>query len=152
MERADQVLTGADVDAGLAADFKETGGSAGHPGREALNYGHTLGHAIERHEGYRWRHGHAVSVGLVYAAELSRLAGRLDQATADAHREILAGLDLPVTYRRDAWPDLLAAMRVDKKARGDQLRFVVLDGPARPGILAGPDEDLLAAAYQAVCR
>ena len=42
-------------------------------------------------------------------------------------------LGLPTTYRRDAWADLLPAMRVDKKARGDQLRFVVLDGLARPG-------------------
>ena len=54
--------------------------------REILNYGHTLGHAIERREGYRWRHGNAVSVGLVFAAELARAAGRLDDATADRHR------------------------------------------------------------------
>ena len=60
----------------VAADEKES------ELREILNYGHTLGHAIERRERYQWRHGAAVSVGLVFAAELGRLAGRLDDATA----------------------------------------------------------------------
>ena len=54
--------------------------------REMLNYGHTLGHAIEKAERYRWRHGAAVSIGLVFAAELARALGRLDDATADRHR------------------------------------------------------------------
>ena len=119
-------------------------------GREALNYGHTLGHAIERAEAYRWRHGEAVAVGLVFAAELGRLAGRLDGATADRHRAVLALVGLPTTYRSEAWPELLTTMGVDKKTRGDQLRFVVLDGLAKPGILAGPEHALLAAAYAAV--
>ena len=66
--------------------------------REILNYGHTLGHAIERREEYRWRHGAAVSVGLVFAAELARAAGRLDDATADRHRSVLAAVGLPATY------------------------------------------------------
>ncbi|OJF11723.1 3-dehydroquinate synthase [Couchioplanes caeruleus] len=118
--------------------------------REILNYGHTLGHAIEKHEAYGWKHGHAVAVGLVYAAELGRLTGRLDDATAARHRSVLSLLGLPVSYRADAWPDLLAAMRIDKKARADTLRFVVLDGLARPGILAVSDESVLAHAYAAV--
>jgi 3-dehydroquinate synthase len=57
--------------------------------REFLNYGHTLGHAIEKVEDYGWRHGAAVSVGLVFVAELGRLAGRLDDATAARHRSVL---------------------------------------------------------------
>jgi 3-dehydroquinate synthase len=81
---------------------------------------------------------------------LGRLAGRLDEATAARHRNVLSMLGLPVRYAADAWPDLRAAMRVDKKARGSTLRFVVLDGLARPGILADPAEDLLRAAYAAV--
>ena len=118
--------------------------------REILNYGHTLGHAIEKREQYAWRHGDAISVGLVYAAELGRLSGRLDDETAGRHREILTALGLPVAYPEAAWSELHAAMRVDKKSRGAQLRFVVLDGLAKPGILAGPSDELLRAAYAAV--
>jgi 3-dehydroquinate synthase len=118
--------------------------------REILNYGHTLGHAIERRESYRWRHGAAVSVGLVFAAELGRRAGRLDDATADRHREVLTALGLPTGYDPDALPELLDAMRIDKKARGGRLRFVVLDGLAKPGRLDGPDQRLLADAYDAL--
>ncbi|MFL6076533.1 MAG: 3-dehydroquinate synthase [Mycobacteriales bacterium] len=120
--------------------------------REILNYGHTLAHAIENVEGYRWRHGEAVAVGLRYAAELARLAGRLDGATADRHTEILRTLGLPTAYRPDAWPDLVEAMKVDKKARGATLRFVVLDGLARPGRLVAPAPELLRAAYEAMSR
>src|SRR5205085_8898876 len=95
--------------------------------REILNYGHTLGHAIGRVEGYTWRHGAAVAVGMVYAAELARLAGRLDDATVERHRHVVRSVGLPTTYSAGHWPDLLEAMQVDKKARGSVLRFVVLD-------------------------
>lgn len=115
--------------------------------REILNYGHTLGHALEKVEGYRWRHGAAVSVGLVYAAALSRLAGRLDAATADRHKSLLGRIGLPTSYDPQAWPRLHAAMAVDKKSRGRRLRFIVLDALARPGLLEDPDPGLLAAAY-----
>jgi 3-dehydroquinate synthase len=117
--------------------------------REILNYGHTLAHAIEKVEGYRWRHGHAVSVGLVFAAALGERSGRLDAATARRHRDVLVSLGLPVSYRGQ-FDELLATMRVDKKARGSRLRFVVLDGLARPSILDGPADDLLADVYREV--
>ena len=130
----------------VAADEKESAL------REILNYGHTLAHAIERRERYRWRHGAAVSVGLVFAAELGRLAGRLDEATAFRHREVLTALGLPVSYDADALPDLLEYMIGDKKTRSGVLRFVVLDGLAKPGRLEGPDPALLAAAYAEVAR
>jgi len=130
----------------VGSDFKEGGL------REILNYGHTLGHAIERNENYQWRHGDAVSIGLVYAAALARLAGRLDQATADRHRRILVSLDLPVSYRNDAWPSLLAAMSLDKKTRAKQLRFVILDGLALPSRLEGPELSLLERAYEEVAE
>jgi 3-dehydroquinate synthase len=128
----------------VSEDLRETGL------REILNYGHTLGHAIERRERYEWRHGDAVSVGLVYAAELGRLAGRLDAPTAARHRDVLKAIGLPVSYPAAAWPDLRATMSIDKKARGATLRFVVLDGLAKPGILTDPAEDLLREAYVAV--
>ena len=128
----------------VAADLKES-----HL-REILNYGHTLGHALERREGYRWRHGAAVSVGMVFAAELSRLAGRLDDATAQRHGAILRSIGLPTGYDADALPELLEGMRNDKKTRSGVLRFVVLDGLAQPGRLEDPDAGLLAEAYAAV--
>ena len=118
--------------------------------REILNYGHTLGHAIERRESYRWRHGNAVSVGLVFAAELARAAGRLDDATADRHSALLATLGLPVRYVPGVLDELVATMHGDKKARAGTLRFVVLDGLAKPGRLEDPEPELLERAYSAI--
>jgi len=118
--------------------------------RETLNYGHTLGHAIEHAERYSWRHGAAVSVGMMFAAELARSVGRLSDAEADRHRSILELMGLPLTYRKDRWQALLDGMRRDKKTRGDLLRFVVLDGIGRPGMLDVPDPSLLFAAYQEI--
>ncbi len=117
--------------------------------REFLNYGHTLGHAIEKVEEYRWRHGAAVSVGLVFVAELGRLAGRLDDETAARHRTVLESIGLPTTYTSD-WARVHAAMRVDKKSRGNRLRFVVLDALASPRMLEDPDPTLLVAAFEEV--
>jgi 3-dehydroquinate synthase len=134
----------------VSADLRETTSTGDRVGRELLNYGHTLGHAIERREGYRMRHGEAISIGMVFAAELSRRAGRLDDATAGRHRSILAAFRLPTTYRADAFDDLLAAMAVDKKSRGSTLRFVILNGLASAEILAGPPEELLREAYASV--
>jgi 3-dehydroquinate synthase len=89
---------------------------------------------------------------MVFAAELGRLAGRLDEATANRHREILGALGLPLSYNADAWPKLLDTMRIDKKARADRLRFIVLQGLAKPTVLEAPDPQLLVAAYAEVSR
>ncbi|WP_345893976.1 hypothetical protein [Nocardioides sp. TF02-7] len=145
VERAVQVK--ADV---VAGDLRETGGAAGHPGREALNYGHTLAHAIERVEDYGVRHGEAVAIGCVFVAELAARTGGLSPALVERHRRVLGRVGLPTTYAAAPFDDLLAAMRVDKKARGSQLRFVVLEDLARPVVLAGPSEDDLRAAYAAL--
>jgi 3-dehydroquinate synthase len=118
--------------------------------REILNYGHTLAHAIEKVEGYRWKHGHAVAVGLVYAAALAKHAGRLAEPVADRHEAVLRLLDLPVRYQGASWTDLHAAMRIDKKARGSRLRFVVLDALAQPSILDAPPDEVLSAAFAEV--
>jgi 3-dehydroquinate synthase len=128
----------------VAADLREAGM------REMLNYGHTLGHAIERTEGYRIRHGVAVAIGMVYAAAVARRAGRLDAVTGERHRAILAAAGLPTGYRPGAWRQLREAMAMDKKSRAARLRLVVLDGLARPGILDDPPEELLEQAYQEV--
>jgi 3-dehydroquinate synthase len=119
-------------------------------GREVLNYGHTLGHAIERAEQYRWRHGDAVAVGMCFAASLAHAAGRLDAQGTQRHREILTAVGLPINYPAADFDELVAAMRIDKKARGATMRFIVLDGIGQPGLLVGPDEDMLRTALQEV--
>lgn len=105
----------------VSSDLKEQGL------REFLNYGHTLGHAIEQIEHFRWRHGNAVAVGMVFAAELSNLLGYIDRDLVDYHRSLLGALGLPTSWGGGSWSDVLALMHRDKKARGNMLRFVVLD-------------------------
>jgi 3-dehydroquinate synthase len=126
------------------ADFKESGE------REFLNYGHTLGHAIEHAERYKWRHGAAISIGMVFAAELSMLSGKLSEKDLERHRKVLGGLGLPLSYRADRWEQLLATMQRDKKARSGALRFVVLDQIGKPSILSAPTPELLFTAFQAI--
>jgi 3-dehydroquinate synthase len=138
IERAVQVKADA-----VGEDLYDTGR------REFLNYGHTLGHAIERVEDFGWRHGEAVAVGLVFAAELAGQAGLLSRAEADRHRTLLEAMGLPTRYSGD-WRRLQSVMRVDKKARGASLRFVVLDGMGRPTILTDPDQAWLDAAWAVV--
>jgi 5-deoxy-5-amino-3-dehydroquinate synthase len=106
----------------VAADERESGR------RALLNYGHTLAHALEIAGDHDLRHGEAVGIGLVFAAELAHDLGRIDEARVDRHREVVGGYglatDLPAGLDPD---DLLALMARDKKAvRG--LTFI-LDGP-----------------------
>ena len=128
----------------VSEDFTEQGV------REILNYGHTLGHAVEHAERYQWRHGAAISVGMAFAAELGRLSGRLSDEVADRHKRVLDLLGLPTTYPAGRWSTLLATMQRDKKARGGQLRFIVLDDLAKPTVMQAPDQSLLFAAYQEI--
>jgi 3-dehydroquinate synthase len=133
-------------------DLREGGASTGSTtgggiGREVLNYGHTMAHAIEKATSYRIRHGEAVALGMVFVAELARLVGRLDDDVAKRHAAVLASVGLPTRFGEAPFEDLLATMRVDKKARGSHLRFVVLDDLARPAILTDPPDELLRAAY-----
>lgn len=118
--------------------------------REILNYGHTFAHAIEQVEKYTWRHGDAVAVGMVFAAELGFRAGHVDAALLARHRSVLKLVGLPTSYEPGRWDDLLAAMRRDKKTRGDLLRFVVLDAVGAPVRLAGPTDAWLQESYAAV--
>lgn len=128
----------------VSEDFREGGL------REILNYGHTLGHAIEHAERYQWRHGVAISIGMMYAAELGRLAGGLSDEAVERHRRVLTLLTLPLNYPGGRWQSLLAAMQRDKKARAGMLRFIVLDEIGKPRVLAGVDESMLQFAYQEI--
>ena len=106
----------------VSLDFKE------NLAREALNYGHTLGHAIEKHAKYSLRHGEAVSIGLVFAAELAHMRNLLTESEVERHRSILLRYALPISYDRQSWQKLAPLLALDKKARGNTIRFVALDG------------------------
>lgn len=106
----------------VSADFKESFA------REALNYGHTLGHAIEKFSKYQLRHGEAVSIGLVYAAELAYERGLITSEDVALHRTLLSSFGLPTTYTADAWQKLAPMLALDKKSRGNTIRFVALSG------------------------
>ena len=134
----------------VTGDLREATSVGRVVGREILNYGHTLGHAIERDQHYTWRHGEAISVGMCFAAELSRRAGLLDDETAARHARVLRLLGLPTGYPGDAWPNLREAMNLDKKSRGSSLRFVVLESLGHAAILDAPNEELLKESYAAL--
>ncbi|MFM5951502.1 MAG: 3-dehydroquinate synthase [Micrococcales bacterium] len=125
----------------VSADFKESGE------REVLNYGHTLGHAIELVERFQWRHGAAISVGMMFVAQLGLLLGHTPVELVDRQERILSSLGLPTTYRGGRFQQLHEAMRRDKKSRAGALRFIALEGVGRPRVITSPNEESLVAAY-----
>lgn len=133
----------------VARDTTERTTAVGQkPGRESLNYGHTLGHAIERFHKYEFGHGQAIAIGMVFAAELARLNGLIDEDLVTRHREVLTKVGLPVTHAGSAWPQLQEAMKLDKKNRGNKMRFLVLNALGATTILADPDH--LDSAYRLI--
>jgi 3-dehydroquinate synthase len=128
------------------ADFKES------YEREVLNYGHTLGHAVERHSKFSLRHGEAVSIGLVFAAHLSAKHCGLSESDVSLHIDLLSKIGLPITYERGALPQLHALMSVDKKSRGNTLRFVGLSSPGKTQRIEGLNIDDLAGAYEKISQ
>lgn len=134
----------------VSADLRERTSHGAAIGREILNYGHTFGHAVEHHEHYARRHGEAVSIGMVFAAEVAHRLGLIDQALLDRHRHVLQAAGLPVSYPGQDWASLRAAMNLDKKTRGSTLRLVLLTGLGRATIVADTAEDVLADSYNAL--
>ena len=128
----------------VSSDFKESFA------RESLNYGHTLGHAIEIHAKYQMRHGEAVSIGLVYAAELAAARGLISTDELDLHRSLLSAYQLPITFDRQAWQKLLPLLALDKKARGTTIRFVALNGIGSTTRLEDLTSAELDAAYERI--
>ncbi|GAA1398645.1 3-dehydroquinate synthase [Luteococcus peritonei] len=134
----------------VSTDLREATSSADRVGREALNYGHTLGHAIEAAQHFTWRHGEAISIGMVFAAEVShRLAGLAADDVA-RHRRLLSQVGLPTAYNAADWNQLRATMSLDKKARGDQLRMVGLRRMGEVTIVDSPPEQVLLECWQAL--
>lgn len=134
----------------VADDLTEATSTPGRVGREALNYGHTLGHAIEAHEQFRMRHGEAISIGMSWMAEVSQRLLGLDAGTVALHRDLLGSLGLPTTYGGADWARLRALMSIDKKSRGQTLRLIGLAGLGKVEVLAGPDEGVLASAFDTI--
>ena len=127
----------------VAADERESGR------RAVLNYGHTLAHALEAHGGYHLRHGEAVAIGLVYAAELAHRAGRIEARRVDEHRQVVGGYDLPASLPADADADgLVRLFSRDKKAVGG-VTFM-LDGPDGIEPVTGLDPDLVLESLEAI--
>ena len=120
--------------------------------RAVLNYGHTLAHALETAGGYRLRHGEAVAVGLVFAAELAHRLGRIGTDRVEEHRRVVRAYRLPeeVPAAVADVGQLLDLMAHDKKAV-DGLTFV-LDGPAGPEVVSGVAREEAAAALARVLR
>lgn len=132
----------------VADDFREATSTGARVGREALNYGHTLGHAIEAHARFSWRHGDAISVGMAWIARVSRDILGLPAEAVGLHDALLGGLGLPLRYEPDAYPRLRELMSLDKKARGSRLRLVGLVSLGSTRIIDDPPEDVLAGAYR----
>ncbi len=128
----------------VSADFKESFA------REALNYGHTLGHAIEKYSKYQMRHGEAVAIGMVFIAELASARSLIDAEVVQLHRDLLTRYELPTTFERSAWQKLVPLLSLDKKARGNTIRFVALDGIGSTLRLDDLTSDELDAAYERI--
>lgn len=127
-------------------DFKES------KLREILNYGHTLGHAIEKHSKFKLRHGEAVSIGLVFAAELSNLVGSLSDDDVQEHKQILKSFNLPTTYSKSAFPALLKLMLSDKKVKNRKIRFIGLSKIGKPQWFEAVNTKQIKMAYERISK
>lgn len=127
-------------------DFKES------KLREILNYGHTLGHAIEKHSKFKLRHGEAVSIGLVFAAELSNIVGDLPADVVEEHRRILGSFNLPISYPKQHLAALEKLMISDKKVKGNQIRFIGLKKIGKPTWFDSVNSKQIKLAYERIAR
>jgi 3-dehydroquinate synthase len=114
--------------------------------RATLNYGHTVGHAVEMLTDYRrFLHGEAVAIGMVAAARVSRTLGVCDAATVARIRDLLARAGLPTEVPDDLdRPALALAMRSDKKSHGGKIRFVVVRQIGRVELMELAGEEIAA--------
>jgi 5-deoxy-5-amino-3-dehydroquinate synthase len=131
----------------VAADEREAPDGQGAGGRAVLNYGHTLAHALETSGGHELRHGEAVAVGLVFAAHLAAVLGRIDEARVQEHVRVVKdyGLDVALPAAADR-EHLIELMARDKKAI-EGLTFV-LDGPDGVEVVAGVPRSTVEAAFE----
>lgn len=130
----------------VSSDFKESFL------REILNYGHTLGHAIEKHSNFQLRHGEAIAIGMCFVAELAAIKGQLSADVVAKHYQVMQALKLPSAYERSAWPELLQIMAMDKKVRNGGLRFVGLEKLGKCNRIESTTNDELLKAYERISK
>jgi 3-dehydroquinate synthase len=158
LERAPAAVAG-DLDAlaplverAIAIKAEVVGGDEREAGRRAiLNYGHTLGHALERLAAYQGlRHGEAVALGMVFAARVAEAAGLAAPGLADGHVELLRAAGLPVGGVALDPDAVLAAMGTDKKRGAGGLRLVLLRAPGQPELVPAPGRGQLVEAIRSL--
>ena len=130
----------------VAKDFKES------KLREILNYGHTLGHAIEKDSKFRLRHGEAVSIGMVFAAELSNELVALSKEVVDLHRVLSSNFKLPISYPKSRWKSLSALLLKDKKVKQGKVRFIGISKIGKPVWLEDVPSNTLARVYERITK
>lgn len=130
----------------VAKDFKES------KLREILNYGHTLGHAIEKDSKFRLRHGEAVSIGMVFAAELSNELVGLSKEVVDLHRVLSINFKLPISYPESRWKSLSALLLKDKKVKQGKVRFIGISRIGKPVWLEDVPSNTLARVYERITQ
>jgi 5-deoxy-5-amino-3-dehydroquinate synthase len=143
---AEQIAAGVTLKAGIVAvDERDTGP------RHLLNYGHTLGHALELATGFALRHGEAVAIGTVFAGRLAGALGRIDESRVEEHRAVVGHYGLPTALPADVDPAVLVRqMHRDKKALSG-LGFV-LDGPAGAELVGDVPEDVVSRVLEEMPR
>lgn len=130
----------------VSADEFETGDQ-----RVLLNYGHTIGHAIEKVSGYgTYLHGEAVAIGMMAAAGIAERLGMIDTELVDRQRSVLESYDLPVRASGLNVDDIIDATKSDKKSRGGTIRWVLLEGPGKATTRRDVPEDVVRDAVQAI--
>jgi 5-deoxy-5-amino-3-dehydroquinate synthase len=140
----EQVAACVAIKAAVVASDEREGGA-----RATLNYGHTLAHAIEIAGDHDLRHGEAVAIGLIFAAELALRLGRIDVDRVAEHRRVVGAYDLPLTLPTGLEnSELIALMGRDKKAL-DGITFV-LDGPNGVESVTGVDVSLIEDSINAI--
>lgn len=120
--------------------------------REILNYGHTLGHALEKVLNYEISHGQAIAIGMHFAAELSHALGYMNQDLVERHISALQSIGLKTAISGVTWDDVWPFMQRDKKNLKGKNRFIILKDLAVAEVLEGVDESILKETYAKVCE
>lgn len=130
----------------VSSDEYETGDQ-----RVLLNYGHTIGHAIEKVSGYgTYLHGEAVAIGMMAAAGIAERLGMIDTELVDRQRRVLESYDLPTRAAGLDLDSLIDASKSDKKSRGGSIRWVLLEGPGKATTRRDVPEDIVREAAEAI--